>query len=195
LETQGRLSRAVVHRIAAAAETRPELAALLGGPGAFLDVGTGVGWLAIEAARVWPALRVVAIDIWEPALARARNNIAASGLQGRIELRTQDVAELPDRKAFSLAWVPVPFLKAAALAKALSRLREAVAPDAFVVCGLETLPEEPLAHALSVLRTIRGGGELSMPADVASHLAAAGYVATEIVPSGPLTFVLGRPPK
>jgi hypothetical protein len=49
----------------------PELSSTLQRPGAFLDVGTGVGGLAIEAARVWPALRVVGIDQWEPALALA----------------------------------------------------------------------------------------------------------------------------
>jgi SAM-dependent methyltransferase len=195
LEAQGGGSRMVPHLIATAAEKRPELMALLNRPGAFLDVGTGVGWLAIEAARIWPALRVVAIDIWEPALARARRNIAASGLEGRIELRSQDVAALPDRAAFSLAWVPVPFFTAAALAGALARVREALAPGAWVVCGLETPPEEPLARALSVLRTVRGGGEISMPADVASYLTAAGFAAVETVPAGVLTFVLGRPPE
>src|SRR5262249_13399599 len=90
LEAQGGGSRVVPHLIAAAAATRPGLAALLKQPGTFLDVGTGVGWLAIEAARLWPALRVVALDIWEPALARARGNIAAAGLEQRIELRAQD---------------------------------------------------------------------------------------------------------
>jgi precorrin-6B methylase 2 len=195
LEAQGGASRLVVHLIATAAEARPELAAALRRPGAFLDVGTGVGWLAIEAARVWPALRVVAIDIWEPALAHARRNVAASGLEGSIEVRTQDVAALPDRAAFSLAWLPVPFFTAAALAGALARLRETLVPGAWIVCGLETLPEERVARALSILRTVRGGGEISMPADVVSQLTAAGFAAVETVPAGPLTFVLGRTPE
>jgi hypothetical protein len=51
LQTQGQLSRLVVRGIVALASERPELAALLQQPGVFLDVGTGVGWLAIEAAR------------------------------------------------------------------------------------------------------------------------------------------------
>jgi precorrin-6B methylase 2 len=49
-------------------------------PGAFFDIGTGVGWLAIEAARFWPALRVVGIDPWEAVLTLARNNLAKSGI-------------------------------------------------------------------------------------------------------------------
>jgi precorrin-6B methylase 2 len=155
-----------------AAETRPELAALLNRTGSFLDVDTGVGWLAIEAARVWPALRVVAIDVREPALARARHNVVASGLEARIEVRTQDAMELADRRAFSVAWVPAPFFTAAALARVLARVRTALTPDGWVVCGLETLPQEPLARALSVLRTIRGGDEISEPAEAASSLTA-----------------------
>jgi SAM-dependent methyltransferase len=193
LDAQGGGSRMVPHLIAAAAETRPELAAVLSRPGVFLDVGTGVGWLAIEAARVWPTLRIIGIDIWEPALARARHNVAASGLEARIEVRTQDATVLTDPGVFTLAWVPVPFFTAAALARVLAGVREALVPGAWVVCGLETPPEEPLARALSVLRTVRGGGEISVPADAASYLTAAGFSAVETVPAGLLTFVLGRP--
>ena len=63
LEAQGAMSRAVVHMIAAAAATRPALAATLDRPGNFLDVGMGVGRLAIEAARTWPKLQVVGIAV------------------------------------------------------------------------------------------------------------------------------------
>jgi hypothetical protein len=91
--------------------------------------------------------------------------------------------------------VPVPFFTAAALARVLSRVRTALTPDGWVVCGLETLPQEPLARALSVLRTVRGGGEISEPAEAASSLTAAGFTAVEIAPAGLLTFVLGRPEK
>ena len=88
----GRTSRKIVHDLEAASADRPELkAALWREGGAFLDVGTGAAWLAIEAARVWPALRVVGIDIHEPALALARKNVAELGLEARVELRRQDV--------------------------------------------------------------------------------------------------------
>ncbi len=72
LEAQGQTSSAVVPRIEAIAAEHPDLAAATRRSGTLLDVGTGVGHLAITAARTWPALRVVGIDVWEPALALAR---------------------------------------------------------------------------------------------------------------------------
>jgi 2-polyprenyl-3-methyl-5-hydroxy-6-metoxy-1,4-benzoquinol methylase len=69
-------------------------------PGAFLDVRTGVGWLAIGAAHSWPARRVVGIDSWEPALTLAHKNLSQSGVADREELRSQRVEHLDDEKTF-----------------------------------------------------------------------------------------------
>jgi SAM-dependent methyltransferase len=78
LESQGQVSRLIVRGIDMLATQRPDISATLRQPGAFLDVGTGVGWLAIEAARTWPALRVVGIDSWDPALTLAQKNLTQS---------------------------------------------------------------------------------------------------------------------
>ena len=45
----------------------------------FLDVGTGVGLLAVSAASVWPSTTVVGIDIWNPSLERAARTSRARG--------------------------------------------------------------------------------------------------------------------
>ena len=132
LEAQGAMSRAVVPMIAAAAATRPALAATLDRPGRFLDVGMGVGRLAIEAARTWPKLQVVGIDIWEPALAAARRNVAAAGLEARVEVRVQNLLTLSDRGVFAVIWLPLTFLDTAALATALPRVREALSPESWL---------------------------------------------------------------
>jgi SAM-dependent methyltransferase len=110
LESQGQLSRLIVRWIEAIAAQRPELSEVLGRPGAFLDVGTGVGAIAIEAARSWPALRVVGIDPWEPALTLARKNLAESGFGERVEFRAHRVEQLEETATFSVAWVPGPFI-------------------------------------------------------------------------------------
>jgi len=54
-------------------------------------------------ARKWPTLRVVGLDVWGPSLALARQNVAAAGLQDRVELREQSADELPDDRAFDLS--------------------------------------------------------------------------------------------
>src|ERR1700704_6310930 len=84
LQAMGQGSRRIVRAIEELARQRPILRETLEQPGVLLDIGTGVGWLAIEAARTCPALKVVGIDIWEPALAIAQKNCADSGLSQRI---------------------------------------------------------------------------------------------------------------
>ena len=93
LKSQGQVSRLNVRSIDTLAAQRRDLGEALHRPGAFLDVGTGVGWLAIEAARAWPALRVVGIDSWEPALVLARKNLAESGIAERSAREFADRAQ------------------------------------------------------------------------------------------------------
>jgi len=90
VEAQGRFSRAIVTRIAELGAEQPDLETLLNQPGAFLDVGTGVGHLAIEAARTWPTLHVVGLDVWKPSLTLARANIAQrrGGTEGRRSIQS-----------------------------------------------------------------------------------------------------------
>ena len=73
LQERGRGSRAVVRNIANLARQRPALAAALS-DAKFLDIGTGVGWLAIEAAKTWSGMQIVGLDIWVPSLELARTN-------------------------------------------------------------------------------------------------------------------------
>ena len=86
----------------------------------FLDVGTGVGLLAVVARRTCgPSTTIVGIDIWDPSLERARANVEGAGLADRISLRKQALTELSDSEAFDCAWVPTFFLTEADLEKAL----------------------------------------------------------------------------
>src|SRR5262245_25358680 len=76
----------------------------------FLDVGTGIGLLAVGAARVWPDATITGIDIWPPALRMAEENIRAAGLTDRVVLREQDVTTLDDEDAYDCIWVPTFFV-------------------------------------------------------------------------------------
>src|SRR5439155_7584910 len=98
LDGYGRGSMMVPMRLAA----EPELANVT----SFLDVGAGVGLLAVSATNVWPAASVVGIDVWEPSLERGRANVGAAGLDDRITLRNQDLIALDDVDAFDCASLP-----------------------------------------------------------------------------------------
>jgi release factor glutamine methyltransferase len=69
--------------------------ALLGGVAAphVLDVGTGSGAIALAIADEHPGARVVAVDRSDGALALARENVARTGLEGRVELRRGDLLD------------------------------------------------------------------------------------------------------
>jgi precorrin-6B methylase 2 len=195
LQAQGQGSRMGVRAIEELAALRPGLHETLRRPGAFLDVGTGVGWLAIEAARCWPALRVVGIDASERALTLARENIAATGMGERIELRAQRVEFLGDIEQFTLAWLPGPFLSPEIVPLALERTRRALRPDGWLVFVLYAPPPDPLGAALTALRTMRGGGHPWPPGEIESQLGALGFEHVETFATGlPILLVVGKRP-
>lgn len=190
LQAQDQASRVVVRRLAALAAERPALAAAL--TGRFLDVGTGVGGIALEAAAQWPVLHVVGLDIWEPALALARANVAASPFGSRIDLRLQDVTQFDDPAGYSLTWLPAPFLSRDAARTALDRLTAALEPSGYLVVGLYAPPPDPVGAALAALRLARSGGHLWACAAMEDELRARGFTAIETCAGQPVTLVIGR---
>jgi precorrin-6B methylase 2 len=193
LESQGQVSRLIVRDIDTLAAKRPGIGKTLRQPGVFLDIGTGVGCLAVEAARSWPALRVVGIDSWEPALTLARKNLAQSGVADRIELRSQAVERLNDERMFTLAWLPGPFIAAEIVDVALERIYRALAPGGWVIFGLYLQPPDKLGEALTNLRIVRGGGHPWKTTQVEERLKAAGFEQIDAVsPSPSVMFVLGQ---
>ncbi|MBO0712744.1 MAG: class I SAM-dependent methyltransferase [Acetobacteraceae bacterium] len=176
IDGQGMTSRAFVRAFENAAAATPGFAETLARPGAFLDVGAGAGWLAIEVARCWPAWTVVAIDRWVPALELARRNIAAAQMQHRITLRRQDVRDLDDRRAFSLAWVPGPFLAADAVCRGLERLQRALVPGGWLVFSLFATENTRWGEALRALKVVRNGGYPWKREELETMLADGGFV-------------------
>lgn len=187
LEGQGRASMGVPPMIAAAAQ--------IDEVGSLLDVGTGVGWLAVAATRVWPGCRVVGVDVWEPSLERARTNVAESGLADVIELRLQSVADLPDRDCFDLTWVPSFYVLPSVMPAALERILSATRPGGRIVVGRYDAPPDPLGAATLRLRLIRDGGTWLESEELVDLLTRAGWDDVAILPrAGPpgLTLVAGR---
>src|SRR5262249_34102003 len=152
------MSTRIVHQIDAFAARRPTLHKMLTSPGTFLDIGTGVGWLAIQAAQVWPALKVVGLDIWEPSLQLARVNIATAGMQERVTLRKQSIVDLDNKEEFAVVWYPSPFLPLEIAPAAMENAYHALAPGGWLVFGLFAAQPDPLGEALMALQTVRCGG-------------------------------------
>jgi release factor glutamine methyltransferase len=75
------------------------------------DIGTGSGAIAVALAGEIAEARVVATDISEAALEVARANVAAAGLEQRVELARGDlVAPLKGRGPFDLVVSNPPYL-------------------------------------------------------------------------------------
>ena len=177
LQTMGDISRMLPRRIVAFSKHRPGLAAAL--TGRFLDVGTGVGAIALEAAALCPDLQVVGLDIWDPSLAIAHANVAASPLAPRIEIRKQDVAELAEPAAYTLAFLAAPFMDRSVVETALDRLAVALAPGGYLVVSIYVPPQDPVTAALTVLRRVRNGGHPWMIDTMAAAIAARGFADIE----------------
>ena len=162
-----------------------------------LDVGVGVGLLAIAATTAWPGATVVGVDVWEPALERARANVAGAGLTDRITIRNQDVTTLDDVDAFDLAWIPTFFIADGQLVATIDRVMQALKPGGWIVLGRFDDVPDPLAQALSDARTIRSGGAIVAVARAVELLEDAGYDAVhELEKHGPIPagFIVGRKP-
>ncbi len=67
--------------------------------GEVLDVGTGPGRIPILLCQADPSARLLAVDLAEAMIVRARENVAAAGLEGRIRCEPCDAkhTSYPDR--------------------------------------------------------------------------------------------------
>ncbi len=195
LQSQAYASRLIARTISAAAASTHELKLMLSRKSRLLDIGTGAGWLAIEAAQTWPNLDVLGIDIHAPSLSLARQNIAAAGLDGRITLSEQGVDTLVDRDAFDIVSFPGQFIAEPLVRSAVSRSWEALRPGGYLAFSI-TSAQSVLGEALAALSTVRSGGHPWSAPAVTDLLAEAGFTGIEVVaPKGLAVVVMGRKPR
>jgi precorrin-6B methylase 2 len=197
LQSMGDLSRILPRRMLAFAANRPALAKAM--TGRFLDVGTGVGAIALEAAARCPTLQVVGLDIWDPALELACANVAASPDAARIEIRKQSITDLNETAAYTVAFLAAPFMDRAVVEAALDRLAIAIAPEGYLVVSIYVPPPDKLVGALTELRRVRSGGHSWTTDDMSAAITARGFVDIELQPGPPAlsispTLVFARRP-
>lgn len=148
----------------------------------FLDVGTGVGAIAIQMCRLFPALHVVGIEPQDAPLVEARRNVTAAKLGERIELRAQRIEDLADREAFDLVWLPQIFLPREVLERGLRRAWAALRPGGWILLIAYSTPGMGLDAALGRLMNVLWGGDPLYPEQVAELLAAANFASTQVFP-------------
>jgi 2-polyprenyl-3-methyl-5-hydroxy-6-metoxy-1,4-benzoquinol methylase len=171
LQGIGRMSAPIAGVIAGASGDLDGLANALQAPGAaVLDVGTGTGWLAIALAQAFPAASVVGIDIYERALALARQNVAAAGLADRIELRIEDASRLVAGDTYDAIWLPMPFLPRDTVPSIMAAAVAALRPGGWLLPGTFAGPPDALSRLLVDLRTVRAGGHPWDGADLVDEM-------------------------
>lgn len=197
LEAAGDVSTPLASLMARA--IAPELEGLttaLAGRGAtFLDVGTGVGTLAIEMARIFPSLRVVGIDPWRASLDIARERSRRSGLSHRLELRQQAAEDLTDEDAFDLVWIAGLFLPERSAKAAVKRVLQALRPGGWLIMAVMPSGRDDLSTAIARLRTASFGGWVTTGERIAALLGESGFVEVRpmgVRPVGPAGMVVGR---
>ncbi|MFN2467114.1 MAG: peptide chain release factor N(5)-glutamine methyltransferase [Gaiellaceae bacterium] len=140
-----------------------------------LDLGTGSGAIALALADEHPGARVLAVDSEPGALALARENAVAAGLEHRIRLVERDLAEVVPGERFDLVVSNPPYVAAAELDGLEPEVRDWEPRVALVGAGLHRVAGET---AREVLR--RGGrivleaGDSQAP-EVADVLVALGF--------------------
>ena len=165
--------------------------------GAALDVGTGVAAVAIGLANHFPSLHVVGLEPAAAPLAEARRNVAAAGLESRVELRQQRVEDLVDEAAFDFAFLPIVFLATDTLRSGLASVFRALRPGGWVLMGSLGGPGDDLAPAVARLKATLWGSEALPPEQVGHFAEEIGYDEVQFFPgvSGTLIPIVARRPE
>lgn len=175
-------------------EAWPDVTALFERDGAvYVDIGVGGAGGAIGMAKAFPKVRVVGIDPLPAALIEARANVAAHGMQDRIELRAQRGDELTEVDHFDAAFVPSKFFDDAAFESTLHTLAKALKADAAIITAAWRDVGEPRAAAVSKLRCEMWGAGPRTTEQVTAMLNAAGFREVRVGPAqGAMVPIIGK---
>jgi 2-polyprenyl-3-methyl-5-hydroxy-6-metoxy-1,4-benzoquinol methylase len=197
LHAQGASGRAGARALAEQAVPHlPGLAERLSAPSAsFLDVGVGVGVIAIEMCRRYPTLRVVGLEPAEAPRREALANIERAGFSDRIEIRDQQVEALTDVETFDLGYLPQVFLSEDAFLRGLATVWRALRHGGWLILPAISVPGNDFQATLSRLRNTLWGGGARLPGQVAEAVTRSGFTDVQVRPVGGTRYmVLARRP-
>ncbi|HWA08282.1 MAG TPA: peptide chain release factor N(5)-glutamine methyltransferase [Opitutaceae bacterium] len=138
-------------------------------PARILDLGTGSGAIALALARHWPEAQVTAVDLSEEALALARENAVATGLEARVTLlRSNWFEQVPAEARFELIVANPPYLSAAETAGAPEEVRSFEPAAALTAAGDDGAADLQLIIA-GAPRHLAPGGLLALETGPAQH--------------------------
>jgi len=99
----------------------------------------------------------------------------------RVDLRPTAAERLRDADEHDLAWVPTFFISGNVLERVIETVHCALRPDGYAIFGLYVRSDDPLATTLADLRTVRHGGVLLTPQDMAALLKRSGFADVDIL--------------
>lgn len=143
-------------------------AAWLTPPASILDLGTGSGAIALVLAQKYAEARTLAIDVSEEALALARENAQALGLEGRVAFRRSHwFTDLSADERFDLIVANPPYLSAEETVSTAPEVRGFEPPGALTAGegGIADLREIIVGAA----KFLNAGGMLALETGIAQH--------------------------
>ena len=129
-----------------------------------LDVGTGTGAIALAIADESPSARITAMDVSPDALALARENLALTGVNGRVRLVEHDLTSGLGNGDFDLVVSNPPYVEPEELPTLQPEVRDWEPRVALVAQGATESVAKAATQALRpggwlVLETAAGSGE------------------------------------
>ncbi len=115
----------------------------------FLDVATGTGDMAIEAAHMHPRIRVIALDFVRQMMDKGRTKIAKRHLRDRIRMLVSDALHLPFHdNSFDVAGIAFGIRNIPNRVLVLQEMNRVVVPGGQVMVLEMTLPRNRLLRGI-----------------------------------------------